>query len=174
MGADFNILEYADPEALPGEKTNILDLELEEEPIKNDKKVKVEVPKVAPVGKPNSQLKKEVNAAATGITGMVQSQNHPSNVHPPPLAISQTQNVSVPINNNSTTNPPMTPQQIYQSMLLQMQQAAAGGNPMPVGTRLQAPEGIVGIVTSTNNIQLQVPQSYHQRLLLLQQSMYNI
>lgn len=41
MGADFNILEYADPEleALTGGKTNILDLELEEEPMKKDNKV---------------------------------------------------------------------------------------------------------------------------------------
>lgn len=43
MGADFNILEYADPEleALTGGKTNILDLELEEEPPKKDSKVTV-------------------------------------------------------------------------------------------------------------------------------------
>lgn len=44
MGADFNILEYADPEleALTGEKTNILDnLDLvEPEPDKDDKKEK--------------------------------------------------------------------------------------------------------------------------------------
>lgn len=44
MGADFNILEYADPEleALTGEKTNILDnLDLvEPEPDKDDKKDK--------------------------------------------------------------------------------------------------------------------------------------
>lgn len=44
MGADFNILEYADPEleALAGEKTNILDsLDLvEPEPDKDDKKDK--------------------------------------------------------------------------------------------------------------------------------------
>lgn len=41
MGADFNILEYADPEleALAGEKSNIfLDLDLEEEPVKKDGK----------------------------------------------------------------------------------------------------------------------------------------
>lgn len=40
MGADFNILEYADPEleALTGGKTNILDLELEEETAKKDSK----------------------------------------------------------------------------------------------------------------------------------------
>lgn len=42
MGADFNILEYADPEleALTGGKaTNILDLEYEEEPPKKDAKI---------------------------------------------------------------------------------------------------------------------------------------
>lgn len=43
MGADFNILEYADPEleALTGGKTNILDLELEEETPKKDSKIPV-------------------------------------------------------------------------------------------------------------------------------------
>lgn len=46
MGADFNILEYADPEleALTGGKTNILDLELEEEPPKKDSKLPVTNP----------------------------------------------------------------------------------------------------------------------------------
>ncbi|RZC33964.1 histone-lysine N-methyltransferase 2C-like [Asbolus verrucosus] len=100
MGADFNILEYADPEALPGEKTNILDLELEEEPIKNDKKVK----------------------------------------------------------------------QIHQQMLHQVQQAAAHGKPMPPGSKLQTTDGIIGIVTPNNNVHLQVPQSYHQRLLVSQRN----
>lgn len=40
MGADFNILEYADPEleALAGEKTNILDLHLEDDNLKQEKK----------------------------------------------------------------------------------------------------------------------------------------
>lgn len=40
MGADFNILEYADPEleALAGEKTNILDLDLEDDNLKQEKK----------------------------------------------------------------------------------------------------------------------------------------
>lgn len=45
MGADFNILEYADPdlEAFTGEKTNILDnLDLvDPEPDKDDKKEKI-------------------------------------------------------------------------------------------------------------------------------------
>lgn len=41
MGADFNILEYADPEleALTGSKTNILDLELDEETLKRESKL---------------------------------------------------------------------------------------------------------------------------------------
>ncbi|XP_030747248.1 uncharacterized protein LOC115875851 [Sitophilus oryzae] len=40
MGADFNILEYADPEleALAGEKTNILDLDLEEDHLRQERK----------------------------------------------------------------------------------------------------------------------------------------
>lgn len=39
MGADFNILEYADPEldtVTGGEKTNILDVDLEEEETKKE------------------------------------------------------------------------------------------------------------------------------------------
>lgn len=159
MGADFNILEYADPEALPGEKTNILDLELEEEPIKNDKKVKVEVskPKAAGKGKPSPQvLKKEV--APTGIATTSQTSK------PPPLAMSQTQGAHPP----PTSTSHLTPQQIHQHMLHQVQQAAALGRPMAPGSKLQTPDGIIGTVTHNNNVQLQVPQSYHQRLLLQQ------
>lgn len=53
MGADFNILEYADPEleALTGGKTNILDLELEEEPPKKDSKIPVTNPTTTATGK---------------------------------------------------------------------------------------------------------------------------
>ncbi|XP_063909689.1 histone-lysine N-methyltransferase 2C-like isoform X2 [Zophobas morio] len=163
MGADFNILEYADPEALPGEKTNILDIELEEEPIKNEKKVKVELPK-AP-GKPNiaNQLKKEAVPPVTSVISAPQSLAN--NIHPPPLAISQAQ-TNHPLGTGITTH--LTPQQIHQQMLHQVQQAAAHGKPMPPGSRLQTPDGFVGIVTPNNNVQLQLPQGYHQRLLVTQ------
>lgn len=52
MGADFNILEYADPEleALTGGKTNILDMELEEEPPKKDSKAQVTNPVTTTTG----------------------------------------------------------------------------------------------------------------------------
>lgn len=165
MGPDFNILEYADPEAHPGEKTNILDLDLEEEPIKNDKKVKVELPKV-PTGKPAQlQIKKEV--VQPPVTSVITaSPNLPNaNVHPPPLAISQAQTGhSLPTGVTSH----LTPQQIHQQMLHQVQQAAALGKPMPPGSKLQSPDGIIGIVTLNNSVQLQIPQGYQQRLLVSQ------
>ncbi|XP_044258429.1 histone-lysine N-methyltransferase 2C-like isoform X2 [Tribolium madens] len=165
MGADFNILEYADPEALPGEKTNILDLELEEEPIKNDKKVKVELPKVS-TGKPTppTQIKKDVTPPVSSV--ITPSSALPNtNVHPPPLAISQAQ-TGHPLPTAITSH--LTPQQIHQQMVHQVQQAAALGKPMPLGAKLQSPDGIIGIVTVNNTVQLQIPQGYQQRLLVSQ------
>jgi hypothetical protein len=172
MGADFNILEYADPEALPGEKTNILDLELEEEPIKNDKKVKVEVPKPLTGGKPNigPQIKQEVVTPPS--TSVISApHNMPGNIHPPPLAISQAQNQH-PLNPGVTSH--LTPQQIHQQMLHQVQQAAARGKPMPIGAKLQTPDGIIGIVTQNNTVQLQIPQGYHQRLIVSQREFRSV
>lgn len=172
MGADFNILEYADPEALPGEKTNILDLELEEEPIKNDKKVKVEVPKPLTGGKPNigPQIKQEVVTPPS--TSVISApHNMPGNIHPPPLAISQAQSQH-PLNPGVTSH--LTPQQIHQQMLHQVQQAAARGKPMPIGAKLQTPDGIIGIVTQNNTVQLQIPQGYHQRLIVSQREFRSV
>jgi histone-lysine N-methyltransferase MLL3 len=172
MGADFNILEYADPEALPGEKTNILDLELEEEPIKSDKKVKVEVPKPLTGGKPNigPQIKQEVVTPPS--TSVISApHNMPGNIHPPPLAISQAQNQH-PLNPGVTSH--LTPQQIHQQMLHQVQQAAARGKPMPIGAKLQTPDGIIGIVTQNNTVQLQIPQGYHQRLIVSQREFRSV
>ncbi|CAH1176242.1 unnamed protein product [Phaedon cochleariae] len=191
MGADFNILEYADPEleALTGGKTNILDLELEEEPMKKDKR---EAPKVAtttaqqqqvPVSAPStstasSVIKKEGVAQLPAM--QPQEAAHPP-PPPPPLVAPQAQQQmqhappSVPAQAPPTQQPPahqpqfLTPQQIHQQMLHQVEQAAAQGRPMPPGSRMQTPDGIIGVVMPNNTVQLQVPQNYQQRLLLLQQ-----
>lgn len=48
----------------------------------------------------------------------------------------------------------------------QVQQAAALGKPMPPGSKLQTPDGIVGVVLANNNVQLQIPPNFQQRLLL--------
>ncbi|KAL1490323.1 hypothetical protein ABEB36_013038 [Hypothenemus hampei] len=72
-----------------------------------------------------------------------------------------------------STNFAVTPQQIQQQMLHQVgckmskyvQQAAALGKPMPPGSKLQTPDGIVGIVLANNNVQLQIPPNFHQRIL---------
>lgn len=42
---------------------------------------------------------------------------------------------------------------------------------MPPGSKLQTPDGIVGIVLANNNVQLQIPPNFQQRLLL--QRKYN-
>lgn len=47
-----------------------------------------------------------------------------------------------------------------------MQQAIAQGRPMPVGSKMTTPDGIVGIVMSNNTVQLQVPAGYQERMLL--------
>lgn len=47
-----------------------------------------------------------------------------------------------------------------------MQQAIAQGRPMPAGSKMTTPDGIVGIVMSNNSVQLQVPAGYQERMLL--------
>ncbi|KAG5897188.1 hypothetical protein JTB14_022544 [Gonioctena quinquepunctata] len=185
MGADFNILEYADPEleALTGGKTNILDLELEEEADKKDNKEGV--PKTsAPVQQTatesatvTSVIKKE---GAAQVVPQVQSQESLPAPPPPPLVVSQSQNIvqhapppnppqPQPTPQPATHAPPLlTPQQIHQQMMHQVQQAAAQGRPMPPGSKMQTPDGIIGMVMPNNTVQLQVPPTYQQRLLLLQ------
>ncbi|XP_050308382.1 histone-lysine N-methyltransferase 2C-like isoform X2 [Anthonomus grandis grandis] len=291
MGADFNILEYADPEleALAGEKTNILDLDLEEDHLKQEKKraaarpqqKPAQEPSTAPVQPetPSTEVKEEtkepvmqqpansqVNTEEVPKpdTSMLSSQ---SPVNPSPLPhqmhrdnlqspnpslelnseqqqrhLSQNQTVtqsqSAPAVTNQvlepsqhqhlqqqlqqqqqqhhqqqlqqqlqqqsqqvqqqpqqqqisqqtqqqqqqqpapipshTSNLAATAQQIHQQLLHQVgckmskyvQQAAAAGKPMPPGSKLQTPDGIVGVVLPNNNVQLQIPPNFHQRLLL--------
>lgn len=47
-----------------------------------------------------------------------------------------------------------------------MQLAIAQGRPMPIGSKMTTPDGIVGIVMSNNTVQLQVPAGYQEKMLL--------
>ncbi|XP_050507765.1 histone-lysine N-methyltransferase 2C-like isoform X1 [Diabrotica virgifera virgifera] len=183
MGADFNILEYADPEleALTGGKTNILDLELEEEPVKKEKIVSsaenqptnqsVNVisspvkPKQEPVETPTPKPEPASLPPPPPPLALPQQQQPAPVQHTPPVAIQQ------PTQHPPQVQPTMhlTPQQIHQQMVHQVQQAAAQGRPMPPGSKMQTPDGFIGIVMPNNSVQLQIPQNYQQRLLLLQQ-----
>ncbi|KAL3280233.1 hypothetical protein HHI36_017729 [Cryptolaemus montrouzieri] len=187
MGADFNILEYADPEleALAGEKTNILDLELEEEPLKKEKaaaaatvasRLPAPQPQSAPQPPPVQQqqpvplteVKKESVVpplASSSVTAGTQQQAIiASSSQPPPLALSQ--QPQKPVHPVQPSAAPLL-QQIHQHMIQQVQQAAAQNRPMAPGSRLQTPDGVTGIVTPNNNVQLHVPPNY-QRILMSQ------
>lgn len=141
MGADFNILEYADPEleALTGGKTNILDLELEEEPIKKDNKVSASTttsaesqPAITTTTTTTPINKDTVPGPSQSASLSMQNSDQIGNLPPPPpLTASQTQQVvqHPPIPSPSQQPPPqpqpmlpqhLTPQQIHQQMLHQV------------------------------------------------------
>ncbi|XP_023312429.1 histone-lysine N-methyltransferase 2C isoform X6 [Anoplophora glabripennis] len=192
MGADFNILEYADPEleTLTGGKTNILDLELEEEPIKKDNKnsapatTSTQKQPVTTTATATAVLKKDTTPVPSKPAPLpMQTPEQVGNLPPPPpLATSQSQQVAqqqqqAPHPPPTQQPPPqpqpmppqhLTPQQIHQQMLHQVQQAAAQGRPMPPGSKMQTPDGVIGIVMPNNTVQLQVPPNYQQRFILQQ------
>ncbi|XP_060525404.1 histone-lysine N-methyltransferase 2C-like [Cylas formicarius] len=205
MGADFNILEYADPEleALAGEKTNILDLELEDDNLKQ-KKRQAELQKknassssgtaVSTATASTDEIKKDATTvqaqeskAITSATSEVaaSSQQQMENVQqhlPVANSVHTPQSSQNTLQQSQMSQPPqqglpqpplqplhhphLTTQQIHQQMVHQVQQAAAQGRPMPPGSKLQTPDGIVGVVLPNNNVQLQIPSNYPQRLLL--------
>ncbi|XP_031333016.1 histone-lysine N-methyltransferase 2C-like isoform X3 [Photinus pyralis] len=179
MGADFNILEYADPELDTlgdGEKTNILDsLDLvEHEPVKAEKRVQ----KVVSV--PSKMPSTEGQAANTlpkpPITTTInQAVVHPEKLPrllPPPLVVSQQQ--AADTQPKPTTSIALTAQQqIHQQMLHQVQQAASMGRPMSLGTKLMSPEGIIGVVTANNNVSLTFPANYAQRIITSHMQLQN-
>lgn len=133
MGADFNILEYADPEleALAGEKTNILDLELEEETLKKEKEnarpvlpAQVQQQPRPPVQHqqqqqqqmvPQMEIKKEpISTNAAVVTQHQQQAVVPNSPHPPPLAIPQNT-----VHQVAPSSAPLL-QQIHQHMIQQV------------------------------------------------------
>ncbi|KAF5285410.1 hypothetical protein FQA39_LY16664 [Lamprigera yunnana] len=189
MGADFNILEYADPELdtlADGEKTNILDsLDLvEHEPVKSDKreqkntggKLKIGISQSSAVMNASSNIIVKTGNAIT--TSMVQSNitnTKAPKLLPPPLVLPQQSTDASP---KVATSQPLTPQQqVHQQMLQQVknlvQQAATMGRPMSLGTKLMSSEGVIGVVTSNNNISLTFPANYAQRILTSHMQLQN-
>ncbi|CAH0559006.1 unnamed protein product [Brassicogethes aeneus] len=186
MGADFNILEYADPEleTFAGDKTNILlDLELDEV---SDKKEKVNNKTTGQAVLPTPPVS-SANGKASTTVPPTQTQPPLNNIpQPPPQQQQAPPTLGAPPPQQQliqqTQQPPpiqvpglppaslhhLTPQQIQQQMMHQVQQAANQGRPMPPGSRLQTPDGIIGIVKSNNTVHLQVPHNYQQRLLMQQ------
>jgi len=135
MGADFNILEYADPELdtiAGGEKTNILDLDLEQVEVdsKDDKQKK--------------ETKDEDQKSE--LTGP------PSEIADPcstSTSLALTENSNVP----TMTSPQATSQTMQtQIMQQQMQQTATMGRSILSGTRLLSSDGTVGVVSSSNTM----------------------
>lgn len=147
MGADFNILEYADPELdtiAGGEKTNILDLDLEQVEVDSkDDKQKKETR--------DEDQKPELAGTSSEIADSCSTSTN----------LTLTENSNVPtMTSPQTTSQTMQAQVVQQQMHQQVQQAAAMGRPIPPGTRLLSPDGAVGVVTSTNTVTVSYPSSF--------------
>lgn len=152
MGADFNILEYADPELdtiAGGEKTNILDLDLEQVEVdpkdeKQKKETKDDDQKPEITG-PSSEISTDSCTTSTNLT--------------------LTENSNVPTMTSQATSQVIHAQVVQQQMHQHVQQAAAMGRPMPPGTKLLSPDGAVGVVTSTNTVTMSYPSNFsgHQQ-----------
>lgn len=156
MGADFNILEYADPELdniTGGEKTNILDLDLEQVEVETkEDKLKKEAKEVKAKGG-DIQTTQQPENRGTGTPG-VRQQTESTNVTAlPPGAQSVTQSAPPqPGNAISQAHP--------QAALVHLQQSANMGRPLPIGQRLLASDGTIGVVTSTNTITVSYPSTF--------------
>lgn len=163
MGADFNILEYADPELdniTGGGKANILDLDLEPVEVetkeeKQKKDIKEEEDKS---DEPTTTSHPDINEATklptdTTPTNPVSTQVQMMTATPP---------VPQPITTTTIMSQSPHPQAavVQQQMHQHVQQAAAMGRPMPPGTRLLSPDGAVGVVTSTNTVTVSYPNTF--------------
>lgn len=148
MGADFNILEYADPELdtiAGGEKTNILDLDLEQVEVDpKDEKQKKETK--------DEDQKPELTSSSSEMTDSCSTST----------SLTLTENSSnVPtITPTQTTSQTMQAQVVQQQMHQHVQQAAAMGRPMLPGTRLMSQDGAIGVVTSTNTVTVSYPPTF--------------
>ena len=165
MGADFNILEYADPELdniTGGEKTNILDLDLEQVEVETkeekQKKETKEEPKSENLG---GSTTTHTDNNDGRVTSTVQTPAETTTVP------TQTQTIQAitPASQNSQTAIQVLPQAhpisaSVQQMNHHVQQAAALGRPMAPGTKLLAPDGTIGIVTSTNTVTVSYPTTF--------------
>lgn len=148
MGPDFNILEYADPELdtiAGGEKTNILDLDLEQVEVDSkDEKQKKETK--------DEDQKPELTGSSSEITDSCSTST----------SLTLTENSSVPtMTPSQTTSQTMQAQVVQQQMHQHVQQAAAMGRPMLPGTRLVSQDtGAIGVVTSTNTVTVSYPPTF--------------
>lgn len=169
MGADFNILEYADPELnniTGGDKTNILDLELEQ--------VEVETKEEKQKKESKEDEHKSEDLAGTGrVLGGIGDKCTVSTVQ---TSTDTTTAVSTQVQAmTSLSATPQAPQQqqspilpqshpqavvVQQQMHQHVQQAAAMGRPIPPGTRILSPDGAVGVVTSTNTVTVSYPSTF--------------
>lgn len=164
MGADFNILEYADPELdnlTGGGKTNILDLDLEqvevepkEEKQKKDSKVEPKPEDLGGTTTAHTESNEKI------VTSTVQTPTETTS------APTQTQTVQGIAPAAQTSQPsagviPQThPQAAIQQLNQHLQTAAAMGRPVAPGTRLLAPDGTIGVVTSTNTVTVSYPSTF--------------
>lgn len=172
MGADFNILEYADPELdniTGGEKTNILDMDLEQVEVetkdeKHKKEHKEEEQKSDELtGASNTHSDMSGTAGQSSVVSSVEAQNIPA---PPQQSMQSIGNPNSQPQQQQQSSPAMLPQNHPQALAVQqqmhqhVQQAAAMGRPMPPGTRLLSPDGAIGVVTSTNTVTVSYPSTF--------------
>lgn len=180
MGADFNILEYADPELgqlTGGEKTNILDLDLEQDEVetkeeKQKKDVKEEEHKsknmdVASNVADGSAIQQTGSTSNSALTQAAQQQQQPmAPMVQTAQAQQQQQQQLQQQQQQQPQNVGMMPQAHSQAAVVQqqmnqhVQQAAAMGRPMPPGTRLLSPDGAIGVVTSSNSVTVSYPATF--------------
>lgn len=153
MGADFNILEYADPELdtiAGGEKTNILDLDLEQVEVDpKDEKQKKETK--------DDDQKPEMTAPSSEISADSCSTSTS-------LTLTENSNVST-MTSSQATSQTIQAQVLQQQIHQHVQQAAAMGRPILPGTKLMSSDGAIGVVTSTNTVTVSYPSNFpgHQQ-----------
>ena len=166
MGADFNILEYADPELdniTGGEKTNILDLDLEQVEVETkeekQKKETKEEPKSEDLGGTTTA---HTDANEGNVTSTIQTSTETTSSPTQTQTIQAVTPATQTSQSSATVLPQAHPQaaSVQQQMNQHVQAAAAMGRPMAPGTRLLAPDGTIGVVTSTNTVTVSYPTTF--------------
>lgn len=162
MGADFNILEYADPELdnlTGGGKTNILDLDLEqvevepkEEKQKKDSKVEPKTEDLGGTTTTHAESNEKI------VTSTVQTPTETSSA--PTQTVQGVAPAPQTSQSSASVMPQTHPQAAIQQLNQHLQTAAAMGRPVAPGTRLLAPDGTIGVVTSTNTVTVSYPSTF--------------
>ncbi|XP_043479344.1 histone-lysine N-methyltransferase 2C-like isoform X5 [Leptopilina heterotoma] len=162
MGADFNILEYADPELdnlTGGGKTNILDLDLEqvevepkEEKQKKDSKVEPKPEDLGGTTRAHTESNEKI------VTSTVQTPTETTSA--PTQTVQGIAPAAQTAQPSAGVIPQSHPQAAIQQLNQHLQTAAAMGRPVAPGTRLLAPDGTIGVVTSTNTVTVSYPSTF--------------